>query len=51
LTEAVLNKIPDQLVDYYFEKDILPGTDDDFNTDHVEVQPADDDKRTFTFLG
>ena len=51
LTEAVLDEIPDQLVDYYFEKDILPGTDDEFTTDHVEVQPADDDERTFTFLG
>jgi Copine len=51
LTEAVLDEIPDQLVDYYFEQNIMPGTDDDFNEDHVEVKPADDDERTFTFLG
>jgi hypothetical protein len=51
LTEAVLDEIPDQLVDFYFEKGILPGRDEGFTADQVEVQPADDDERTFTFLG
>jgi hypothetical protein len=51
LTEAVLDEIPNQLVDYFFEKEILPGQDEGFNADQVEVQPADDDDRTFTFLG
>lgn len=51
LTEAVLDEIPDQLVDFYYEKGILPGQDEGFSQDMVEVQPADDDERTFTFLG
>jgi hypothetical protein len=51
LTEAVLDEIPDQLVDYYYERGILPGTDEGFSQDLVEVQPPDDDERTFTFLG
>ena len=51
LTEAVLDEIPDQLVDFYFEKGILPGQDEGFSVDMVEVQEADDDERTFTFLG
>lgn len=51
LTEAVLDEIPGQLVDYYYEKGIMPGTDDDFTIDQAEVKPADDDERTFTFLG
>jgi hypothetical protein len=51
LTEAVLDEIPDQLVDYYYSKGLLPGNDEGFSQDMVEVQPADDDERTFTFLG
>ena len=51
LTEAVLDEIPDQLVDYYFEKGILPGQDEGFSQDLVEIKPPDDDERTFTFLG
>jgi len=51
LTEAVLDEIPDQLVDYYYERGIMPGQEEGFNQDQVEVQPADDDERTFTFLG
>jgi Copine len=51
LTEAVLDEIPDQLVDYYFEKGILPGQEEGVSDDMVEVQEADDDERTFTFLG
>jgi hypothetical protein len=51
LTEAVLDEIPDQLVSYYYDKGILPGQDEGFSQDDVEVQPADDDERTLTFLG
>lgn len=51
LTEAVLDEIPDQLVNFYFEKGILPGQDEGFSVEMVEVQEADDDERTFTFLG
>jgi len=51
LTEAVLDEIPDQLVDYYYEKGIMPGEGEGYNPDQVEIQPADDDDRTFTFLG
>lgn len=51
LTEAVLDEIPDQLVDYYYERGIMPGQEEGFNADQVEIQPADDDERTFTFLG
>jgi len=51
LTEAVLDEIPDQLVDYYFEQGIMPGRDEGYNPDQVEIQPADDDDRTYSFLG
>jgi hypothetical protein len=51
LTEAVLDEIPDQLVDYFFEKGTLPGQDEGFVADEVMIQPPDDDDRTFTFLG
>ena len=51
LTEAVLDEIPDQLVNYYYEKGIMPGHEEGFSVDMVEVQEADDDERTFTFLG
>ena len=51
LTEAVLDEIPDQLVDFYYEKGVLPTQEKGFDADQVEVQPADDDERTFTFLG
>ena len=51
LTEAVLDEIPEQLVEFYSEKGILPGQVEGFSTDQVEVQSADDDERTLTFLG
>ena len=51
LTEAVLDEIPQQLVDYFFERDILPGRLEDINDYDVEIADADDDARTFTFLG
>jgi hypothetical protein len=51
LTEAVLDEIPGQLVDFYYEKGTMPGEDDGYSIDQTEVQPADDDERTFTFLG
>lgn len=51
LTEAVLDEIPDQLVDYFFDQGLMPGQVEDLNQNDVEVQDADDDDRTFTFLG
>lgn len=50
LTEAVLDEVPDQLVSYFFDRGILPGQLEDFDED-MEIEPADDDERTFTFLG
>lgn len=51
LTEAVLDGIPDQLVSYFFERNVLPGQVENLNENDVEPEPADDDTRTFTFLG
>jgi copine 4/6/7 len=51
LTEAVLDEIPDQLVEYFYNKEIMPGKMEDFDEDDVLIQPADDDSRTYTFLG
>lgn len=51
LTEAVLDEIPDQLVDYFFDKGILPGKREDANQNDMEIEEPDDDERTFTFLG
>lgn len=51
LTEAVLDEIPNQLVSYFFERNILPGKLQDYDEEEVEVEPADDEERTFTFLG
>lgn len=51
LTEAVLDEIPDQLVDYYYEQGIMPGREEGFTHEQVEIQPADDEDRTYAFLG
>jgi hypothetical protein len=51
LTEAVLDEIPDQLVSHFFERGMMPGRLEDFDADGMEVEPADDDERTYTFLG
>lgn len=51
LTEAVLDEIPDQLVDYYYDRGIMPGQAEDVDKETVVVMPADDDERTVTFLG
>lgn len=51
LTEAVLDEIPGQLVNYYYDRGILPGQDDGYSHEDVQIQPPDDDERTFTFLG
>jgi len=51
LTEAVLDEIPNQLVEYFYERDILPGAAEDIDKETVAVMPADDDERTVTFLG
>jgi hypothetical protein len=51
LTSAVLEEIPDQLVDFYFEKGILPPESVRMDHDEVEIMSADDDERTVNFLG
>lgn len=51
LTSAVLDEIPDQLVDFYFEKGILPPESVHMDHDEVEIMSADDDERTLNFLG
>ena len=51
LTEAVLDKMPDQLVDFFVQRKIMPGQASDMDTTTVEVMSADDDDRTVNFLG
>jgi hypothetical protein len=51
LTEAVLDEIPDQLVEYFYNREIMPGKMEDFELEEVLIQPADEDERTYTFLG
>lgn len=51
LTEAVLDEIPGQLVDYYYGKGILPGDAETVDHETVNIMPADDDERTVNFLG
>lgn len=51
LTEAVLDEIPEQLVSYFLQHNILPGKLEPFNENDIEIEPADGDDRTYTFLG
>lgn len=51
LTQAVLDEIPHQLVDYFFSRGILPQKVEEVEMLDSEIQPPDDDERTFTFLG
>jgi hypothetical protein len=51
LTEAVFDEIPDQLVDYFFSKGVLPGEAETVDRKDVNVMPADHDDRTVNFLG
>mmetsp|Transcript_297 Transcript_297/g.487 ORF Transcript_297/g.487 Transcript_297/m.487 type:complete len:607 (-) Transcript_297:122-1942(-) len=51
LTEAVLDEIPDQLVDYFFEKGLLPGKAEVEEIENIKPQAADDDERTLTYFG
>lgn len=51
LTEAVLEEIPEAVVSYFWDRGIAPGSLESFDKDKVEVAEADDDGRTFTFLG
>jgi hypothetical protein len=51
LTEAVLDEIPDQLVSYFYDRRIMPGQLEAVEEGTVTIEAADDDDRTFTFLG
>jgi hypothetical protein len=50
LTEAVLDEIPGQLVEYYYERNIMPGTAVDVDKNLVQVMPADNEERYTNFL-
>ena len=51
LTEAVLDEIPNQVVEYFYDtKGLLPKRTSSFDEDTVEVMPADDDERTLTYF-
>jgi len=53
LTEAVLDEIPDQVVEYFYHKrGILPGNnEEDIGAGQVTIQSADSEMRTIAFLG
>lgn len=51
LTEAVLDEIPEQLVDYYYERGVMPKKAESVDRDGIEQLPADSDDRTVQFLG
>ena len=50
LTEAVLDEIPEQLVDYYFGQGILPGNAEEVDQGAVANLPADQDDRAGNFF-
>jgi hypothetical protein len=52
LTEAVLEEIPEAVVEYFWDKrSIAPGKLQRMDAESVDIAAADDDERTFTFLG
>lgn len=51
LTQAVLCKIPDQLVDFFCQRGIMPGQAVGIDQATVAIMSADDDDRTVNFLG
>jgi hypothetical protein len=51
LTEAVLDEIPHQLVEYFYKRGIMPGKAVAVDRNALKVKPADDDQRTMHFLG
>lgn len=51
LTEAVLDQIPDQLVDFFLQHGIMPGEAVEVDSATVEIMSADDDERTVNFFG
>lgn len=51
LTQAVLDKIPDQLVEFFYQRGVMPGQGHDIDEATVEIMQADDDDRTVNFLG
>ncbi len=51
LTEALMDQFPHQLVDFFIQRDIMPGQAVDIDEATVEVMGADDDDRTVNFLG
>lgn len=52
LTEAVLEEIPEAVVEYFWDKrNIAPGQLEKLDTNNIDIAEADDDERTFSFLG
>lgn len=51
LTEAVLDEIPCQLVDYFYERGVMPGHAVNIDKDAVHVMPADNGERRAHGLG
>mmetsp|Transcript_7657 Transcript_7657/g.17601 ORF Transcript_7657/g.17601 Transcript_7657/m.17601 type:complete len:83 (+) Transcript_7657:1789-2037(+) len=50
LTAAVLDEIPDQLVDYFYDRGIMPGTAETVDPESIEELSADEDDRAERFL-
>jgi hypothetical protein len=51
LTDALLDEIPDQLVDHFYEKKLMPGEAVSYDAANLRVQEADERGRTKGFLG
>mmetsp|Transcript_28981 Transcript_28981/g.40723 ORF Transcript_28981/g.40723 Transcript_28981/m.40723 type:complete len:618 (-) Transcript_28981:86-1939(-) len=51
LTDALLDEIPDQLVDHFYQKTMMPGEAVRYDAANLRVQEADDHGRTKSFLG
>jgi len=51
LTEAVLDEIPDQLVDFFVEKGVRPSKAEVEEIENITPAAADDDERTLTYFG
>lgn len=50
LTDALLDEVPDQLVDYFTSKNIQPGAPEKYDAENAQVQAADGDDRFSHFF-
>ena len=51
LAEALMDQFPDQLVDFFIQRDIMPRQAVEVDKSTVEIMSADDDDRTVNFFG